>query len=114
MENKKENKPGGENFELKKLTVMGDTYNTRFTRKYEKRQTWTKPNPREIISFIPGTIREILVKEGDVVDANRKMMVLEAMKMMNSINAPFAGKIKAIKVNVGDCIPKGTLMIEFE
>ncbi|HEX2395758.1 MAG TPA: acetyl-CoA carboxylase biotin carboxyl carrier protein subunit [Bacteroidales bacterium] len=114
MEEKKDKQSGDNHQELKKISVMGDTYLTRYTRKFEKRQPWTKPNEKEIISFIPGTIREILVKEGDVVQANQKLMVLEAMKMMNSINAPFAGKIKTIRVHIGDCIPKGTLMIEFE
>lgn len=113
MDNKKL-KQEVDNSELEKLTVMGDTYLTRFTRKYRKRQPWIKPNVKEIISFIPGTVREILVKEGDTVEANSKLLILEAMKMMNSINAPFDGKIKSIKVNVGDCLPKGTVMIEFE
>jgi len=112
-ENNKPNQ-GGDERGLKKLTVMGDTYLTRYTRKYLKRKPWTKPDEKQIKSFIPGTIREILVKERDVVEVNRKLLVLEAMKMMNSINAPIAGTIKSIRVGVGDCIPKGTVMIEFE
>lgn len=113
MEEKKDKQPDN-NHELKKISVTGDTYLTRYTRKFENRKKWSKPDEKEIKSFIPGTIREILVKEGDVVNANQKLLVLEAMKMMNSINAPFAGKIKSIKVQIGDCVPKGTLMIEFE
>lgn len=104
----------GEDPDLRKLTVQGDTYYTRYTKKYENRSTWKRPNAKNIISFIPGTIRQVTVKEGDTVEAEQKLLVLEAMKMMNTIYSPFSGKIKSVKVAVGDCIPKGTLMIEFE
>jgi biotin carboxyl carrier protein len=114
-ENKNKNKnQSDEKQEFEKLTVMGDTYFTKYTRKYRNRQAWTKPNDKEIVSFIPGTIRKVLVRVGDEVEINDKLLVLEAMKMMNSINTPVAGKIKSILVNIGDCIPKGTLMIEIE
>lgn len=114
MEEKVKKNGVGENSEFEKLTVMGDTYYTRYTRKYQKRQPWSKPNPREIFSFIPGTIREILVSEGEHVEAGSKLLVLEAMKMMNSITAPFEGKIRSINVSVGDCVPRGTVMIELD
>jgi biotin carboxyl carrier protein len=99
---------------LKELNIMGDVYRTTFTKKYEKRQPWTKPNEKEVISYIPGTVREVLVKAGDKVTADQKLLVLEAMKMMNSIYSPANGKIKSVIVAAGDCIPKGTVMIEFE
>jgi len=100
--------------DLKKLTVQGDTYLTTYNKKYENRKKWIKPNKNEVISVIPGTIREVLVKEGDMVNPGDKLLVLEAMKMMNTIYAPVQGKIKSLRVSVGDCIPKGTLMIEIE
>jgi len=114
MEEKKDKKQGDENPGLKKIDILGDVYYTGFTQKFENRKPWVQPNSREIITLIPGTVKEILVKEGDRVEANQKIMVLEAMKMMNSINAPMSGSIKSVKVNVGDCLPKGTVMIEFE
>jgi biotin carboxyl carrier protein len=100
--------------ELKKLTVQGDTYHTTFNKKYENRKIWTKPDKNKVISVIPGTIRQVLVKEGDKVNAADKLLVLEAMKMMNTIYSPVKGRIKSLNVGVGDCIPKGTLMIEIE
>ena len=100
--------------DLKKLTVQGDTYYTTYNKKYVNRKIWTKPNKNEVISVIPGTIREVLVKEGDKVNPSDKLLVLEAMKMMNTIYAPVKGKIKSLRVSVGDCISKGTLMIEIE
>ncbi|HLO60691.1 MAG TPA: acetyl-CoA carboxylase biotin carboxyl carrier protein subunit [Bacteroidales bacterium] len=111
---KEEQKKQEEQTPLKPLNVMGDLYQTRYTRKYEKRTPWAKPDVKKVKSFIPGTVRELTVKPGDSVAANQKMLVLEAMKMMNTIYAPFAGKIKAVNIAIGDCIPKGTVMIEFE
>jgi len=114
MTEKKEGPERDNKEDLKKLTVQGDTYHTTYNKKYENRKIWIKPNKNEVISVIPGTIREVLVKEGDKVKTSDKLLVLEAMKMMNTIYAPVKGKIKSLHVSVGDCIPKGTLMIEIE
>ena len=100
--------------ELKELVIQGNTYLTTYTRKFENRKKWTKADPKMVKSFIPGTIRQVLVKEGDIVETTDKLLVLEAMKMMNSIYPPAQGKIKSIHVKVGDRIPKGALMVEFE
>jgi biotin carboxyl carrier protein len=100
--------------EYKKLYVDGGTYYTTFTGKYEKRQPWARHNEKEVVSFIPGTIRQVLVKEGETVKAEQKLVILEAMKMMNTMYSPFDGKIKSIKVKEGDRVPKGAVIIEFE
>jgi biotin carboxyl carrier protein len=100
--------------EYKKLNIDGGIYNTTFTRKYENRKPWVCQNDKEVVSFIPGTIRQILVKEGETVKAEQKLAILEAMKMMNTVYSPADGKIKSIKVKEGDRLPKGTVMIEFE
>jgi len=111
MENKiNKNDPDG----MKELIIGGDVYKTRLTKKYERRQKWTKPDKNQVISFIPGTVREVFVREGDMVKADDKLMVLEAMKMMNTIYAPVSGKIKSVLVKAGDRTPKGTLMIVIE
>jgi biotin carboxyl carrier protein len=100
--------------EFKELVIQGDTYLTLFTKKYLGRQNWIKPDPKKVISFIPGTIRKVLVKQGDSVKAEEKLLILEAMKMMNTIYSPLSGKIKSVLVKEGDRLPKGTVMIEFE
>jgi biotin carboxyl carrier protein len=104
----------GEAPRLQELNIHGDIYYTTFTRKYENRQHWARPNVKEVISYIPGTIRQILVKEGETVKAEQKLLVLEAMKMMNTIYSPLTGKIKSVLVKEGDRLPKGTVMIVFE
>lgn len=61
----------------------------------------TVPSP------LPGVILEISVKEGDAVQKGQKIMVLEAMKMENVIEATENGTIKSIKVNKGDSVLEG-------
>ena len=56
----------------------------------------------EILAPMPGTIINILVKEGDEVLEYQEVIILEAMKMENAIPCPEAGKIKEIKVKVDD------------
>lgn len=61
---------------------------------------------------LPGTIMSINVKVGDVVKASDPVVILEAMKMENSINAGKDGKVKSIAVNPGDAVLEGaTLMV---
>lgn len=105
---------GKENPELVQFAVTARKYKTLLTTKYKNRKVWVDPNPYEVQSFIPGTILEISVKEGEVVQEGEPLLILEAMKMQNRIQMPFTAKIKKINVNVGDRIPKDTLMIELE
>jgi biotin carboxyl carrier protein len=104
----------GKEVEVKPFNIQGDIYYTTFTRKYENRKSWSKPNDKEVLSYIPGTVKEVLIKEGDIVVAEQKIAVLEAMKMLNTIYSPLTGKIKSVKIKTGDRIPKGIVMIEFE
>ncbi|MCG8699184.1 MAG: acetyl-CoA carboxylase biotin carboxyl carrier protein subunit [Bacteroidales bacterium] len=104
----------GKDIPCKPLTIDGDVYYTRYTKKYENRKTWEKHDPKKIISFIPGTIKEVLIKEGDKVSEGDKLIVFEAMKMSNTIFSPMDGTIKQVCINVDDIVPKDSLLIEFE
>ena len=96
------------------FAVTARKYKTLLTKKYLNRKVWVDPNPFEIQSFIPGTILQISVKEGEVVEEGAPLLILEAMKMQNRIEMPFTAKIKKINVAIGERIPKDTLMIELE
>ncbi|MCT4603918.1 MAG: biotin/lipoyl-binding protein [Marinifilum sp.] len=99
---------------LKEFNVDGTVYTTELTQKFESRKKWERPNPNNIMSFIPGTIVEIFVKEGQEVKAGESLMILEAMKMKNLIEMPFDGVIKKIHVEEGVKVPNKTLMLEIE
>jgi len=64
-----------------------------------------------INSPLPGVILEVSVKEGDTVKAGQKLIVLEAMKMENNIEADRDGVVSAIKVNKGDSVLEGAPLI---
>lgn len=100
--------------ELVDFAVTARKYKTLLTKKFKSRKVWIEPNPLEIQSFIPGTIIQISVNEGDLVNEGDPLLILEAMKMQNRIEMPFTARIKKINVNVGDRIPKDSIMIELE
>ena len=60
---------------------------------------------------LPGTINTINVKVGDKVNVGDIVIVLEAMKMQNNIEAEQAGTITSITVNVGDSVMEGAVML---
>jgi biotin carboxyl carrier protein len=113
MSEENNNANGNIDADMQPLNVMGDTYYTRYTRKFINRQHWSKPDERELLSIIPGTVREMYVKEGDVIRHGQKLLILEAMKMMNTIYSPADGIIETVGVKIGDRIPKGTLILKF-
>jgi len=96
------------------IIVHSAKYQTTYTKKYENRKVWAEPNFNNINSYIPGTIIEIFVKEGQVVKAGESLLILEAMKMHNDIQMPFNGKILKVNIEKGQKIPKNFLMIEIE
>ncbi|BAN03190.1 acetyl/propionyl/methylcrotonyl-CoA carboxylase subunit alpha [Ilumatobacter coccineus] len=61
-----------------------------------------------------GTIVKLLVEEGATVEAGAGLVVLEAMKMENQINADIAGTVKEIKVAAGDTVGGGDILAVIE
>ena len=61
-----------------------------------------------------GTIVKILVEVGQDVDVGQGVVVLEAMKMENQINADKAGTVKEIKVSTGDTVGGGDVVVVIE
>lgn len=61
-----------------------------------------------------GEVIEILVKEGDQVEAEQSLAVLESDKASMEIPSPKAGKVKAIKFKLGDSLKEGDPLIELD
>ena len=64
-----------------------------------------------VSSPLPGVILDVCVKEGDSVKRGQTVMVLEAMKMENAIEATADGTVTAIKVGKGDSVLEGAPLI---
>lgn len=75
--------------------------------------SYRRPDPYRLEAFMPGTIQEICVKEGNKVKKGQKVLVLDAMKMDNELLAPVNGVVKKVCVQSGVSVPKHTLLIEF-
>ena len=98
----------------KSLLIDGVKYYTYFTKKFENRTSWDKPNEKHIKSYIPGTIKKVFVKDGQKVKTGQRLFVLEAMKMNNTIYAEGPGVIEKVYVETDQKIPKGFLVLELQ
>jgi biotin carboxyl carrier protein len=97
---------------LKSLNINSTLYKTRISKKFGNRKPYTPANPNLVFSFIPGTITDILVKEGESVVKGTELLVLDAMKMQNRLKSGVIGKVKKINVKKGDRVSRGVILIE--
>ena len=95
------------------LHLESGDYKTQLTPKYLKRKPYQKPKII-VTAAIPGTIMEVLVKEGQQVHRGNALCVLDSMKMNNTISAANDGIVKKVHITVGQSIGKDVPMIEFE
>ena len=60
---------------------------------------------------LPGTVTEIKVTTGQQVNVGDVVLVLEAMKMQNNIEAEYAGTVTSITVKQGDTVMEGSVLM---
>lgn len=66
---------------------------------------------KPVVAPLPGTINDIKVKVGDKVNVGDTVVILEAMKMQNNIEAETAGTIASINVSKGDAVMEGDTLV---
>ena len=71
-------------------------------------------NGHAIKTPLPGVIIDVKVNVGDTVKKGDTVVVLEAMKMENNINADCDGKVTAIQVAKGDTVADGAVLVVME
>ena len=105
------------------LTVNGEEFKVEMEREPEpeKKKPVVRPAAVEpaaapavaggatVNSPLPGVVLEIKVKDGDKVTKGQVIMVLEAMKMENAIEAPCDGTV-TIKAQKGDSVLEGATL----
>ena len=69
---------------------------------------------KEIVAPMPGTIINILVNVGDEILEYQEVLILEAMKMENSLEAPVSGKVTSIQFSNGDTVTKDAVLLIIE
>ena len=60
---------------------------------------------------MPGTVLDIMVKEGDVVKSGQVCVILEAMKMENELPAPCDGTVKSVNVTKGASVNTADVLV---
>ncbi len=61
-----------------------------------------------------GTIVKVLVDVGDTVEPGQALLVLEAMKMENHLNAETGGEVREVRVSGGDTVSAGDVLVVIE
>ena len=67
--------------------------------------------PQEIAAPMPGKVVRLLVGEGEEVEADQGLLVMEAMKMQNELRAPRAGRVDRIYAPEGTGVETGAPLI---
>jgi 3-methylcrotonyl-CoA carboxylase alpha subunit len=98
----------------------------------DKRQLWLQPNGRtftatrvrergqtsqgnaSLAAAIPAVVTAVLVNIGDTVAEGDKLILLESMKMVIPIQAPYGGVVAAVHCTQGDSVSAGVQLIEIE
>ncbi len=70
--------------------------------------------PANIVSPMPGTVIRYLVEEGAEVKAGEAVVLIETMKMENSLPAPVNGKIASLPCQPGQVVGKGEVLVVIE
>ncbi|MCB9263689.1 MAG: pyruvate carboxylase [Lewinellaceae bacterium] len=69
---------------------------------------------KEVGSPLQGSISKILVHEGDEVEANTPLFIIEAMKMESTITSPVAGTVKRVHLKEKTLVEQDDLVVELE
>jgi acetyl-CoA carboxylase biotin carboxyl carrier protein len=69
---------------------------------------------KEITATMAGTVLNVMVSNGDNVNTGQEVLMLESMKMEIPIESELDGLIKEVKVNVGDFVNEGDVLIIVE
>ncbi|MED3624333.1 biotin/lipoyl-containing protein [Neobacillus thermocopriae] len=66
---------------------------------------------KEITASMAGTVLNIFAKEGDQINLGQEVLMLESMKMEIPIESGIEGVVKEVKVNIGDFVNEGDVLM---
>ncbi|MBR1770326.1 MAG: biotin/lipoyl-binding protein [Bacteroidales bacterium] len=76
------------------------------------RQLYIEVEAGEVYAFIPGTIMDVLVKEGEQVKKGQPLCILHAMKMDNKICSDIDGVVEKINISANQNVSKNDVLIK--
>ena len=128
--NKYEVAVGNVNNNIVELTVNGEQYTVELEKKEEVKEPVKVIPPKPaaataaktvtpqgeasgepVRSPLPGVIKDVLVNVGDKVEEGQTVVVLEAMKMANNLDAEKGGTVTAVLVATGDSVMENTPLV---
>jgi biotin carboxyl carrier protein len=63
---------------------------------------------------MPGRVSAVKVAPGQAVTKGQELLVIEAMKMENALRAPRDGRVKHVRVRLGEMVGPGLVLVELE
>ena len=99
--------------ELETIILEDGEFRTTISEKFRNRKAYSAPEPI-VKAAIPGTIMEVLVKEGQQVKRGDALCILDSMKMNNTICASDNGTVKKVYIQAGQPVGKNAPLVEFE
>ena len=69
---------------------------------------------KHILSNMAGVVLEFLVRPGEQISVDQDVIMLESMKMQIPVQSTVNGTVKTLKVNEGDFVDDGDVLIEVE
>ncbi len=67
----------------------------------------------ELTAPLPGTVTEVFVKPGESIETGQVILIIEAMKMKNSIRSTGSGKIAEVLVSAGQTVMHKQVLVKF-
>lgn len=80
---------------------------------FSKQLSTSSAGTNELIAPLPGTMIEVFVKAGDSIEAGQVILIIEAMKMKNSIRSTRAGDVAEVLVSAGQTVAHKQALVRF-
>lgn len=71
-------------------------------------------DPGQVTSAMPGKVVKVMVKEGDPVESGQVVVIVEAMKMENALQAPLSGTVDKVNVKAGDKVDTTLALVHID
>lgn len=110
--------PSGPDAKLLRVEVNGEPFDIQLKDSLDQRldtlgfSKLTSKKANAVKAPMPGLVIDVAVSEGQELKEGERLLILEAMKMENSILMPNDGQVKHVLVKPGQAVEKGQVLVE--